>query len=66
MSSNQDQNTRQNFCIFPSVVLSSAKAIHAFDGGGDDNLEAVFAYICIPWLTIFFRSNLGRTFFIDL
>lgn len=49
MPSNQDQNTRQNFYMLPSIVLSSAKAFYAFDDGGDDNLEALFAHVSIPW-----------------
>lgn len=61
MPPNQDQNTRQNFCILPSIVLSCAEALYAFDDGGGDNLEAVFAHICLPWKAIFFLSGLGRT-----
>lgn len=47
------------------MVFSFVKVIYVFDGGGDDNLEVVFVYICILWLIIFFRSNFGRIFFID-
>lgn len=47
MPPNQDQNIRPNFYILPSIVLSSSEAFYAFDDNGGDNLEAVFAHMCI-------------------
>lgn len=49
MPSDQDQNARQNCCVLPSMVFSSAKSLYAFDDDSGENLEVVFAHICIPW-----------------
>lgn len=62
--SSKDQNTEQNFCTLPSMVLNSAKAFDAFDEDGDD-LEAVFVHIRMPHaIAVFFLISLGRTFFL--
>lgn len=63
MPSNQDQNTRQNFYMLPITVLSSAKAFYAFDDGGDDNLEALFAHVSIRGKVVLFLSNLESYFY---
>lgn len=55
---------KTRLCVLPSVVLSSAEYFHAFQDGGGDNLEAVFAHMCMPWKVIFFLSSWGRTLFL--